>query len=252
MNILIVGESCIDEYLFGHCDRVCPEAAALCFKDNGIVKTNLGMAGNVLTNIKSIRPNYNIDIITNINCSITKRRFVDTRYNSIVFRQDINDTCDRININAHNYGQYELVIFSDYCKGFLQESDISYILSKLNSRCISFIDTKKKISPFIKGVTFLKINNKEFQENITDLSIIRSFCKIIVTKGDSGALFIDKDTETLYTTKKIDIRDVCGAGDTFMAALSVKYAETHDISASIHYANECAGSVVSKFGVCVP
>lgn len=252
MNILVIGESCIDEYIFGSCDRVCPEAAALCFKDSGLVKTNLGMAGNVLTNIKSIRPNYRVDIITNTDVSIIKKRFVDTRYNSIVFRHDINDKCNRIDITKHSYSSYDAVIISDYCKGFLAEKDIAYILQNIDKKCISFIDTKKKISNFINGVSFLKINSKEFKENISDLKSIRAFCKIIVTQGDAGALYIDKNNEILYKTKKIDIRDVCGAGDTFMSAFAIKYIETHDISSSINYANECAGSVVSKFGVCSP
>ena len=63
---------------------------------------------------------------------------------------------------------------------------------------------------------------------------------------------IEKDKETLYETDKIDIRDVCGAGDTFLAALVVKYLETKNIPQSINYANRLAGKVVSKFGVCTP
>lgn len=252
MNILIVGESCIDEYILGCCDRVCPEAAALCFKGSGQTKTNLGMAGNVLSNLKSLRPNYNIDIITNIDCNIIKKRFIDTRYNSIVFRHDINDKCDRIKLDNYNFSGYDAVIISDYCKGFLEESDISYILKKLNNNCISFIDTKKKISNFIDGVTFLKINNKEFNENIHDIQSIKTICKVIITKGDLGAIYLDKNTETQFKTKKIEIRDVCGAGDTFMAAFAAKYIETKDVPSSINYANECAGLVVSRFGVCTP
>lgn len=252
MKILIIGESCIDEYVLGSCDRICPEAPAICFKSNGEIKSNLGMAGNVYNNIKSLRPDYKIDIITNITSSIIKRRFIDTRYNTIVFRNDINDSCDRIDINRYSFENYDAVVFSDYCKGFLKEEDISSILKRLSSKTISFIDTKKKISDFIKGITFLKINNKEFQENIQDLSKIRTLCNIIVTKGEIGAVHINSESETIYPTRKIDIRDVCGAGDTFMASFVIKYLESHNISSSIEYANDCSGKVVSKFGVCVP
>ena len=35
-NIAVIGESCVDEYVYGTCDRVCPEAAALCFKHDSI------------------------------------------------------------------------------------------------------------------------------------------------------------------------------------------------------------------------
>lgn len=251
-KILLIGESCVDEYVYGYCDRVCPEAPAMCFKSNGKIKSGLGMAGNVMSNIKSLRPEFQVDIITNIESTITKRRFIDKRYNAIVFRQDINDSCDRINIDKYEYDRYDAVVFSDYCKGFLQELDIANILKRIDKHCLSFIDTKKKIGDFVSGITFLKINQKEFTENITDLNRIKNLCQIIVTKGEHGALHIDKNKETLYETPKIDIRDVCGAGDTFLAALVVKYIETRDVSQSIQYANQCSSVVVSKFGVCTP
>jgi len=251
MKILIIGESCLDEYVYGYCDRVCPEAAALCFKDINKQKHNLGMAGNVLNNIRHIRPDYHIDIITNKQ-TILKRRFIDARYNTIVFRQDISDFCERIEVQKYNYQNYDAIIISDYCKGFLLKEDIEYIIKKKDNNCISFIDTKKKISNFIRGFDFLKINDKEFKENIDDISKIKSLCQIIVTKGELGALHIDQKSQKLYRTKKIDVRDVCGAGDTFMAAFSMKYIETKDIKSSIRYANKCSGSVIKKLGTAVP
>lgn len=253
MNILIIGESCIDQYVFGRCDRICPEAAAICFKsDDNNEASNPGMASNVVANIRALRPNYSIDIITNTT-PIIKRRFVDTRYNSIVFRQDIHDQCDSINLNSIPDKNYDAVVLSDYCKGFLSERDIKHILTHLSSSTLSFIDTKKKINNFITGCDFLKINQTEFDHNISDLSYIRSICcNIIVTQGSSGALHITKDSNKLYPTPKIDVRDVCGAGDTFLAGLVINYLETKDIASSINYANGCAGKVVSKFGVCTP
>jgi D-beta-D-heptose 7-phosphate kinase/D-beta-D-heptose 1-phosphate adenosyltransferase len=251
MRVLIVGESCLDEYVYGYCDRVCPEASALCFRDINKKNHTLGMASNVLNNIQYIRPNYLVDIITNKK-SIIKRRFIDARYNTIVFRQDISDQCERINVKKYNYQNYDTIIISDYCKGFLEEEDIEYIIKKKNKACISFIDTKKKISGFVYGIDFLKINDREFKENIDDLNNIKNLCQIIVTKGELGALHIDKESQTLYKTKKIDIRDVCGAGDTFMAAFSIRYVETKNIKSSIHYANRCSGSVIKKFGTAVP
>jgi sugar/nucleoside kinase (ribokinase family) len=66
-------------------------------------------------------------------------------------------------------------------------------------------------------------------------------------------LYKDNKSEAEYfSTKKVSLRDVCGAGDTFLAGLVVKYIETNDIKKSIIYANECASIVVSKFGVVVP
>ncbi len=67
----------------------------------------------------------------------------------------------------------------------------------------------------------------------------------IVTMGTQGALYRD----TLYPVESTDIKDLYGAGDTFLAGLCVKFCETKDVELAITYANECATKVVQKKGV---
>ena len=69
--------------------------------------------------------------------------------------------------------------------------------------------------------------------------------KMIVTLGPQGAQYLSKR----YPVAKVEIKDTSGAGDTFISALTLKYALTKDIDASIKYANECATLVVQKKGV---
>ena len=52
-----------------------------------------------------------------------------------------------------------------------------------------------------------------------------------------------------FPVKKVSVKDVSGAGDTFMAGLVVKYIKTLDIKESIHFAQECTTKVVQKIGV---
>ena len=47
------------------------------------------------------------------------------------------------------------------------------------------------------------------------------------------------------------MKDLSGAGDTFIAGLVVKYIETEDIEKSIKFANQCASKVVTQKGVAV-
>jgi sugar/nucleoside kinase (ribokinase family) len=47
------------------------------------------------------------------------------------------------------------------------------------------------------------------------------------------------------------VQDTTGAGDSFYAALLVRYAETGDIEESIVFANECARRAVAQRGVTV-
>jgi sugar/nucleoside kinase (ribokinase family) len=55
--------------------------------------------------------------------------------------------------------------------------------------------------------------------------------------------------KTFPVNNDIEVRDLSGAGDTFMASLVVSYLKTLDIEQSIIYANETASLVVQKKGV---
>jgi sugar/nucleoside kinase (ribokinase family) len=48
---------------------------------------------------------------------------------------------------------------------------------------------------------------------------------------------------------KAEVKDTSGAGDSFMAALCIKFLETKDIYESIKFANSCASEVVRHRGV---
>jgi D-beta-D-heptose 7-phosphate kinase/D-beta-D-heptose 1-phosphate adenosyltransferase len=52
-----------------------------------------------------------------------------------------------------------------------------------------------------------------------------------------------------YPTNQVEVKDLAGAGDTFIAALVVKFLETDDISQAIKFANQCASKVVTQKGV---
>lgn len=250
-KIAIIGESCIDEYIYGVCDRICPEAAAFCFKTDENKKINLGMAANVLNNIKFLDPTLDVTLLTNKN-TIIKRRFIDSRYNTIIFRADVNDQCDNFDISLYNFNDYDAIVFSDYCKGLLSEQIISDICQNTRQDCCIFMDTKRKITSFIKDIDFLKINQRELKQNVENIDEIKHYTNIIVTQGEAGAIMYKKNETKTYPVQKIEVRDVCGAGDTFLAGLVVEYLKSKNIDQSINFANICASKVVSKFGVTTP
>jgi D-beta-D-heptose 7-phosphate kinase/D-beta-D-heptose 1-phosphate adenosyltransferase len=53
----------------------------------------------------------------------------------------------------------------------------------------------------------------------------------------------------IYPVEKVQIRDVSGAGDTFLSGLVAEYVLTKDIEKAIKFAQECATIVVQKPGV---
>ena len=107
------------------------------------------------------------------------------------------------------------------------------------------MDTKKEIGDWIDDIDFIKINELEYKA-IKENAITNWYDdKLIVTLGEDGCQYDGK----IYDTTKVTGGDVSGAGDTFMAALVVKYGETNKIQRAIKYALKAATEVVKKSGV---
>ena len=247
MVITIIGELCRDVFKYGNVTRLCPEAPVPVLTDV-YKEINWGMAGNVQENLLAHNPNLNVNLIHQKN-TIRKIRYLDDKTNHMFLRVDEGeediDTLALTPEKIKQMSESDLVIVSDYNKGFLNEEVLIQIgkLSKL-----SIIDTKKTISEdLIDSFTFIKLNEHEYQrnKNISD----KNKDKFIITLGMNGA----KHNDTIYPSPSPkQTIDVSGAGDTFTAFFSLKYFETKNISESITFANQMASIVVSKRGVTTP
>ena len=240
MKVLVVGESCKDVFVYGDCDRLTPEAPVPVFNPVNTTE-NGGMAKNVQKNVLGLGVECNL--LTNENWqSIKKSRYIERRANHMFLRVDSNDkSYGKINLDNIDFSPYDVVIISDYNKGFLSEEDIKSISLKHNN---TFLDTKKVLGPWCCGITYIKINNFEYEKTKHKLDeTIRS--KLIVTQGSEGALH----NNITYPVKKVEIKDVSGAGDTFIAGLATRFTETNNINESINFANGCATMVVQRKGV---
>ena len=149
MNVLVIGDSCKDVFVYGEIERISPEAPVPVFRPTR-EESNDGMARNVSNNVESL--GMTIHTLTNKN-SIIKKRYVDNRSGQMVLRVDEHDYCERIPTKTlqgitNNKFQYygsgqdvkniDAIIISDYCKGFLEESDIE-LICKYNKNV--FVDT---------------------------------------------------------------------------------------------------------------
>ena len=243
MKILIIGDSCLDVFMYGEVSRLAPEAPVPVIIPESKIE-NLGMAGNVKTNLEAL--GCEVELVTNTE-QIKKIRYVDSRYNQMLLRVDENDSCKRIASYPSDFSKFDAVIISDYCKGFLFEEDIEIIINRC--KCPVFLDTKKLLGPWCHNVDFIKINNYEFEKNksiINNSEVIKN--KVIVTKGKYGCEF----RNVLYPTQEVPVKDVSGAGDTFIAALALEFCKTKDIVKSIKFAQICTTKVVQKKGVATP
>jgi D-beta-D-heptose 7-phosphate kinase/D-beta-D-heptose 1-phosphate adenosyltransferase len=69
---------------------------------------------------------------------------------------------------------------------------------------------------------------------------------MIITRSDEGCEY----KNILYPVEKVNIKDVSGAGDTFISGLVCEYVRTNNIIEAIKFAQNCATIVVQKKGVC--
>jgi len=238
-KILVIGDSCRDVFSYCSSDRMCPDKPVPIINIIGQTE-NPGMAYNTFNNIKSIYKNCNI--ITNDNWhDVTKTRYIHKNSNHMFLRIDSSNKIERFDVKKINFSEYDLICISDYDKGFLTEEDILYISQ--NHSC-TFLDSKKILGKWADNISYIKINNYEYDRSKNNLtSSIES--KIIKTIGGDGCLFQNKN----FPVKKVEVIDVSGAGDSFMAALVIKYIKTKDIIQSIKYANKCACKVVQQKGI---
>lgn len=190
------------------------------------------MAANVRDNLLAF--GCQVDFMTGSEYSV-KQRYIDVRSEQQILRIDTDHFSDRFDASAI-ICQYDAVVISDYDKGFMTYGTIRAIREKFSGPI--FIDTKKIGLAEFEGC-FVKINNSEFEK-------VASVCsEMIVTLGDGGARYNDK----IYETDKVNIVDICGAGDTFLAALAYGYLCFDSIEMAIPFANKCSAISVQHRGV---
>lgn len=245
-KVLVIGDSCRDFFQYGKCDRLSPEAPVPVFKPTNMIGSG-GMTYNVYSNLKAL--GVDCDILTNADMP-KKTRYVDEVSNQMLIRVDENDVVEKISeslLRSVDLNLYSAIVISDYNKGFLDKDDIKYIAE---SHHLTFMDTKKKIGDWCNEVDIIKINEKEYWENREFLmTYFMNHGHLIVTKGKNGCTW--NCIENFPIEEEHPVRDLSGAGDTFLAAIVADYIKNVDIRSAIKFANKCASWVVTQKGVVV-
>lgn len=235
-KILLLGDSCTDEYHIGTCDRISPEAPVPVVK---IVYSynKQGMSANVYDNLQKL--GCNITHITNQQ-KITKSRFIDQKSGQHLLRVDSEPKIDLWNGQFEfSLDEFNAVVISDYDKGFLSYEQIQQVIIDFHGPV--FIDTKKNDLARFSGA-FVKINEVEWNNRLSTADTT------IVTIGSKGAMYKSSFFEKNYPTKKVEVMDVCGCGDTFLSALVYQYLMTGSWDDAILFANKAASVTVQHRG----
>lgn len=229
-KVLLIGDSCEDEYMYGKCERISPEAPVPVMKFSRM-ETKPGMASNVYFNLQSF--NIEVTFLTNSE-KIVKTRFIDEKSNQQILRVDTEEYIKPLLLPVMT-NSFDAVVISDYDKGYLTYQKLFEIVDYTS--CPIFIDSKKTELPN-KQNCFIKINEIENENLVGD------YDNIIITKGAEGCVY----KNTLYPASKVNVYDVVGAGDTFLSGLVYGYLKYNDIEKAIRIANKAASIAVQNPG----
>ena len=232
-KILLIGDNCIDVYQYGTVDRISPEAPVPVFKFSH-EESRPGMAGNVYNNLVALGCN----VYAVYGETSTKTRLIDTRSKQQIVRidNDIHSTSANITYKLDNY---DAIVISDYNKGTVSYELIESL--RKDYRGPIFVDTKKTDLARLEGC-IVKINSLEFSQIKTKCS------NMIVTLGPDGA----ECNGQRFSAPRVEVSDVCGAGDTFLSALTYRYVNTGSIEQAIKFAITASAVTVQHLGVYAP
>jgi len=242
-NILLIGDSCVDEYQYGIVERQSPEAPVSVLKLTRM-ESKPGMAANVKENLLAL--DCEVDFVTNLD-PIVKTRFIDERSGYHLLRVDKEEPLvpwsGRLLTDIE---EYDAIVISDYCKGYVTYEHIETLRNSFKGPI--FLDTKKQDLARFHDI-YVKINELEYKNCVSINN------KLIVTKGAKGAMYKtnrDPKYETYFEAPKVEVHDVCGAGDTFLAALVHGFLEQKNIVYAIKFAINAASITVQHNGVYAP
>ena len=192
-NVLVIGDLIVDQYLWGSCQRISPEAPVQVI-DVDRESTVLGGAGNVVNNLKKLGAQVDImsvvgsceisselmnlleDIKVHTKFLITQKNRISSKKTRIIASQqqvvrydressdDINAESQKTIIQTFNdiVNEYEVILLSDYGKGVLTNQltqSLINIAKKFNKKVL--VDPKGIDYLKYKGAFLLTPNKKE-------------------------------------------------------------------------------------------
>jgi len=295
VRVLIVGDVMLDRYWWGSVSRISPEAPVPVVK---LEKTTVaaGGAANVAANVVGLGAEAFLfgvvgndpeaqnlaEILVELNISpdyliplSNRQTSVKTRiiaHSQQVVRLDRENSTPISQIEIETvfselekvFEKADIVIISDYAKGFLVEEFLSRLITKCNDLGkIVLVDPKGKDYSKYKNATFLTPNQKEAtdacgldenSENAVEkagnqLLETISAESVLITQGERGMTLFEKNGG-IYRFEALarNVYDVTGAGDTVIATLAVAIGAGLSYFEAAEISNIAARLVVEQIG----
>jgi len=211
LKVLVIGDVIIDKYIYGTSSRISPEAPVPVVKYLHEVETRGGV-GLVFENLRSLGVDVEL-FKTGSTSSVKTRVICDGHY---VTRIDndyhANGAVVLDIVQANNFSQYDYVVLSDYNKGVLDNA--KQIIEHINSQGPKVIVDPKRYAHKYQGAWLVKPNNSEY----TKFEFDQWQGNIITTDAGHNVSAIIDDEVYEIPVETVEVSDVTGAGDCFMAA----------------------------------
>ncbi len=288
-NILVIGDVMLDRYWYGDVSRLSPEAPVPII---GVEREEYrpGGAANVALNLACLDTKVTLVGITgnDENAKLLEEELVSSKVECHFLKMENSPTISKLRVlgrqqqilradfedgfpeydskllSAHIkelWDQCDLVIFSDYAKGCLQNIESLIDEAKQQNKTV-LIDPKGSDFGRYAGADIITPNSNELKALVGEwednedlinkarfLAEVNDIEAILVTRGSKGMSWVPVHGEAFHIpTKAREVFDVSGAGDTVIATLGACLAAGCSTKQAIEFANHAAGIVVSKQG----
>lgn len=244
VKVAIIGDVIIDRYIHGTSNRLSPEAPIPIVEHKETFDCP-GGAGNLYENLKSLGVDVDLLDFSNPKC-IKTRIFCDGHYVTRIdqdYKTDGQVVLEKI--KQIDFSPYEYAVFSDYNKGVLDCTQ--EIINYINTfNCKIIVDPKRDIKAYDK-VWLIKPNKMEYEK----FNIKQWVSNIIVTDS-SGTVNAKLDGKSYsIIPQQVEVADVTGAGDCFLAAFVYGLTIGKDYSTCLKMATNAATESVKHVGTYV-
>lgn len=229
MKILVIGDACQDVYHYGDVRRLNPEAPVPIITIHH-TEYREGMSGNVHNNLMALGAWAHRHAPDSPSI---KTRYIDKKSGYQLLRVDEDIEYQPYEVQP----QYscDAIVVSDYNKGYVTVDTITALASRFGGPI--YVDSKKPYLPSLPNV-YYKINEIEYGQ------LVHTPVNLVVTMGANGCVYNGRT----YPAPRVEVVDVCGAGDVFLAAMAYYHMKFGEMGVALDLANRCAATSCRHVG----
>jgi D-beta-D-heptose 7-phosphate kinase/D-beta-D-heptose 1-phosphate adenosyltransferase len=292
VRVLVIGDLMLDKYIWGDVSRISPEAPvqvvnvrreSWCPGGAANTAANIGALGGQsvligvmgedaakqqLTELLTRQRADTRHVIVDTNKPTTQKVRVIARNQQLLRfdyedREYLSEADERQAIDAMREAirEVQVVVISDYAKGFITSSLITAVEQEAwHERLPVLIDPKPGHNIHYPKATLLTPNSSEVLQlagmppegdvlAAGRMLASQTQSNVLVTRGEQGMSLIRQDGATTHIpTLAREVYDVTGAGDTVIGALALALGTGASLEDAAMIANHAAGIAVSKVG----